>query len=344
MRLLTSGPIQRGLKSSTFSLARPFPSQRLLVTMSTPTLTGVNGFEALSLADSYEVVELAASPVEDQSNAAGSSSSPNRDTMAAEEGKELLITTTPRHIELQRIILPLRGQCPQDLPLDPKLTRGIMDRRMLYSYTVRFRSTDSPSPITTNKQDQVIVAVWSRLKNLAPSHWEEDARPGVVFNSEHKYEKGKQCSVIDVVCTAVELFEVVRDTLKRIVIDIDGQRLFFNQQCWSGSLPGNIFPVDILRLPLDIASSESFYTCLEELVKLKMGKLLGLGLVKFVGAEQDSSSYIARAYVLLNPHIMKLDLADMVSNFPLRLRWEGIEHSLMYEGRSLHKSIEFSLD
>ena len=144
-----------GIKVARASKPRPLfsPNPTLhdvsLPTMSTPTSTVVNGFEALSLADSYEVVELAASPVEDQSNAAGSSSSPNSDTMAADEGKELLITTTPHHIELQRIILPLRGECPEDLPLDPTLTRGIMDRRMLDSYTVRYRSTDSPSPIAT---------------------------------------------------------------------------------------------------------------------------------------------------------------------------------------------------
>lgn len=185
-------------------------------------------------------------------------------------------------------------------------------------------------------QDQIISAVLSRVKEVVPDEVGRTARPGVIFDADDDEKPAsRKRACLDLLCGTAEVFMAVRACLATIEVEpVKGERVVYSQHRWSNSLPGCLFPIDILRLPQVSAFKSELFKALEDMV-YRVGKVLGVGNVML--ADETGLTGITRAYVKLSPAAMKLNLGEMVAQLPTRLFFEGSGYTLRYTGCSLNE-------
>lgn len=242
----------------------------------------------------------------------------------------------------------LHGFCPRDEPLEHEVTFSCKDRRSLGPLSLRYRAPKGVQLITNYfRQDSVIDALWSNLKKLMPDQPPHNVRPSVLFEENKDEVKGDTLACITLVCASVESFMLIRDNLHEIRVEDDAKHIgIYAQHIWSNTLAGDIFPIDILRLPLGVACLNEFFSALDHMAS-PVGSLLGVGVVgidSWRGDDCTTTAGITRAYVQLYPSSMQLHFEDLIDRLPTRLQWEGVLYSIFYPGRDLHKVQKSSLD
>lgn len=291
---------------------------------STATSSSAAGFDKLSTTESGPTTPIPEKKdLKPESDAAG-------------ENKTLIVTESLRHTSLRRTFGPCYGTCPQDVPLELGTTYTTIDRRMLSPWTVRYRANVVGHLNSMRLQDQIISAVLSRVKEVVPDEVGRTARPGVIFDADDDEKPtSRKRACLDLLCGTAEVFMAVRACLTTIEVEpVKGERVVYSQHRWSNSLPGYLFPIDILRLPQGSALKYEFFTALKSMVS-RVGEALGVGHVML--ADERGLTGITRAYVKLSPDAMRLNLSEMVALLPTRLIYDGSGYTLRYTGCSLNE-------
>lgn len=246
---------------------------------------------------------------------------------------------------LKRSLFVLHGTPPHDEPLEHDITYSVQNRRNLGPLTISYRSEEGDRAIVDGWwQDRVANAIWARLRALLPQSSAEELqelpRPSVVFEEDADTSmEVRYCIDLVFEPRSIEAFKAARDGLE--VIQVDEEPLppiIYRQLTWTNTLSGQIFPIDILKIPISQACLTQFYTSLQDLTA-PIGSLLGAGLIQVEGWRTSSnfpSSNIIRAYVKLSPASMEVDLMTMVCRLPTHMMWQGVVYTLQYAGRELH--------
>ncbi|PWN24744.1 hypothetical protein BDZ90DRAFT_234694, partial [Jaminaea rosea] len=267
---------------------------------------------------------------------------------AAAKMKVLHIEAGQSAPKLERTLISLHGNCPRDEPLEQDAATSDVDRRMLGPLTLRYRSTKGNDLIIDAKaQNQITEAIWMRLKQLMPSHSPQSIRPAIAFDEDCTSKDGNILPCINIVCSTVESFVVTRNGITKIEHQEDSQQAdVYELHCWSNTLPGDIFPIDFPRLPLDDSCLTEFQQALDDAVS-DIGVTIGVGRVQFKPWQTDdttTSANVIRAYIRLSAGGMKLNFTDLVESVPSFFRWKGVEFSMLHPGRTLRQRHSASVE
>lgn len=311
--------------------------------MTSSTSTIVEGLDKLSTTDSAPTTPTAekkattpdAQKLQQQRAIAG------KKIMEQIEQKKLRIKASGQEGgRLKRSLLILHGQPPRDDPLVLDITSFGEDRRHIQPLTIRYLAKDTETACSRGDwQDRVTAAIWTRLQVISP---DVIARPAIIFDEDQE----SFAPILELTFDSVEQWAAAWEKLETIEVDHNTKHpLTYEQDVWANTLPANIFPVDILRLPVEEGRRSEFFAALQDLAS-PIGCVLGTGLIQAAAPGSDntpSPSGIIRFYIKLSTASMKVDFDDMIAGFPTKFCWQGEAFKMVYAGYE-YQEAEMSVD
>lgn len=306
--------------------------------MPTPTSSIVEGLDQLSTTSSRSLTPTAEKRHGDE------------ETKEAKESSALQVVYSTQPAErIERKLKVLHGNPPRDEPLEHDVTYSNQDRRSLGPLSIQYHSVEAHDWTTDcTRQDQIVRAVWSHLRDLLPSSSAADTLPAVVFDwlpLPDGEDMARMHAMIVLSFSSVEAFVVVREKLREIQLD-DGSNspITMVQDLWTNTLPGEVLPCDLLRFPVEDATIEEFFATLQHWCE-PLGQVLGVGAVMLrASPSSDVSANVIRFYVKINSAYMKLGFLALVEDLATHLRWKGQLYNVCWSGRDLRKTIAYSAD
>lgn len=252
-------------------------------------------------------------------------------TRAKIEGRVLRINTSSQEGgRLERKLLTLHGQPPQDEPLQHDFTYFGRDRRTLPGLTITYKVKAGTATNGGDWQDSLTQVIWRRLQILSPESADSFVRPAIVFDAA---VAGPPTFYI--VFKTVASWVAARKVLHIIEVENNAkQSLTYEIGIYTNSLAYNILPVDILLLPEAEARRSEFFAALQDMVS-PIGSMLGVGLVQVAASESDadpSSSEVIRFYIKLTPASMMADFSSVIAALPTSFRWDGATFKMAFPG------------
>lgn len=248
----------------------------------------------------------------------------------------------------RRSVIPVEGVWPEDAPLRSDATRASHDVRLMLPLTIRYlrASSEVGLPYWAREGD-IQRAIWQEVRReLQQMQRVEEPMPSIIFDSDH-LDARKQGGCIDVVFSSAEVFERMRLRIRTINLEKPGKKpCAFKIGCASNTLPGNIFPFDVLRLPISSIDTEVLLNSLNHMVR-DVGSAIGFGYYKVTdGIDEPPHERhdVIRAYIKLNSSSVTMPFAALASFLPSHFVWEGVPHTTVFAGRQLLKVAHHSAD
>lgn len=310
--------------------------------MASSTSTVVEGLDRLSTTDSAPTTPTAEKkamtadaqkPQQQQRDIAG------KKILEQIEQKKLRIKAAGQDGgRLKRSLLVLHGQPPRDDPLVLDITSFGQDRRHIQPLTIRYLAKDTETACSRGDwQDRVMEAIWTRLQVISP---DTTALPAIIFDEDQE----TLAPILELTFDSVEQWGAAVEKLQTIEVDHNTKHpLTYEQDVWTNTLPANIFPVDILRLPLEEARRSEFFAALQDLAS-PVGCVLGAGLIQAATlGSDDTSCGIIRFYIKLSAASMKAPFDKLICALPTKFCWQGEAFKMVYAGYEYQED-EMSVD
>ncbi|PWN24738.1 hypothetical protein BDZ90DRAFT_234693 [Jaminaea rosea] len=227
------------------------------------------------------------------------------------------------------------GQVPKENPYWTNSARVREDIRSLRALTIRYDSSGSKLTKSDFVQRDVRERIWRYVRHLSRDRGVD--LPEVCFDQHSAYSRSGS-AFIDLVFTSASTLTAVVKSLKEILIESpDQEQQRYVYLCCSNTLPGEIFVVECLGLPLDRLDVKDIAKGLDLAVS-RVGHLLGLAKVvasSWSTRVEDKYTGIVRAYVRLSQESLSLPHADFIKRLPTRFKLAGLSYTLQYAGSTL---------
>lgn len=234
----------------------------------------------------------------------------------------------------------LSGTCPIDQDLWIDHTQIHYDVRGLAPFTMRFRSTKSPSSVVSpESQGEVRRAVWRKIVELLGPKADAKTLPAVMFD-ECATEHGHQAGVIDLVFSDCDTLVEVTGKLETCTLEIkDGDHASsqYLLQGVTNSLGGEIFVVECLRLPITTANAKDVHEAFAAELR-NVGTVLGIGKLVTSTRGRKVDSGTSRIYIKIHEENMALPWRELLQKLPTSIKWQGYPYNLTFAGKSRYRS------
>lgn len=234
------------------------------------------------------------------------------------------------------------GECPQEDASWLCDATSCDDRRRLSPWTLRFVGSPGSASIV-GRQLQLEEAIWNvTAEEMRKKDWKHSL-PSIVFDHD-PLDAVKRHGCVDVIFTNGQLWRHMFVRMKKLQVkSTEGAPIVLTCVCASSGLPGDIMPLDLLRLPLTAENGQAVLKSLDAMV-LSVGRIVGLATAHTVGPDTSFSygAEVHRAYVKLSPASMLLPFEALVKRLCTHLIWKGTPYTLYYPGRSFHKAPVYS--
>lgn len=237
-------------------------------------------------------------------------------------------------------IKSLQGLCPPEGATWICDASSCTDRRLLQPLTLRFQSCQNYwSEDVQNRRYHIRQAIWDAVAEIMQQKSLKGSMPAILFDDD-PLDPSKAHGSLDVIFTESGLWAAMHARLKKIHVDLDGSSACeFSLVSCSNKLAGNIWTLDLLRLPLTSANSEAILQSLNEMMA-GIGTVTGLATVTHQGSDK-SFTYAPdchRAYLKLHEASMTISFHILIEKLPTHFVWEGVPLPMYYTGRILHKT------
>lgn len=281
------------------------------------------------------------------------SSAPGQDIEAAVEtgilgeGKLHISLADAMQPLLDRDIVPLEGECSEDLFWWDSQTLDRNDRRNLQPLTMRFLARDRPPGSSfRGRHDDIRRAIWQAVGNEMNKANVSGPLPSVIVE-ENPFNERKSRDCIDVSFDDGFLLSAILAKLSRIeIVEVDEEPWQLSLSYFSGTLPRDILPFDVLRLPVTQSNSKAVMQSLTTMMA-SVGTVLGIGKIHYpeeVLGRSLGPTQVTRDYLKLSRKSMTLPFNSLISQIPTHMVWKRASHSLQYAGRDLHDAAVHSDD
>lgn len=245
--------------------------------------------------------------------------------------------------DLVQVIQPLLGELPRDEPVLPNFTALENDVRSMPPMTVRFTSKADADPESIplyHQPEAVRLAVWRKMEQLMPGLTLSERRPTVMLDYRRIGQRTFR-GTIDLTFTSWEAVSLTTEKLAEIELEGEnGKSCRYIYYGVTNSLPGSVFVLECLRLPVNSANAHDVYEAFASLTSA-IGKVLGLGKVVTTSKKwgvDSSDNGLLKIYVELARNSMLLTpWQSLALQLPTHFRWHGIAYILRYRGDHFHE-------
>lgn len=240
---------------------------------------------------------------------------------------------------LRSSVTVVGGRCPYDLPYWFNQMDS-WDRRYMPPYTMRFSASASTSDVDLEgAQDEIRRAVWQATEIQMIERNLPGPLPSVLVELD-PLDPLKVDGCIDVTFANEDGLVAMVSCLSEIQIEkASGAICTLPFVYCSNSLPSNVIPFDLLRVPLTEDNSKAVFKSLDAMVS-DVGAVIGLAWIDYdqTSLRKLRPNDVLRAYLKLAPTSMALPFEVLATKMPTHFKWEGVPYTLQYAGRDFHKT------
>lgn len=240
----------------------------------------------------------------------------------------------------------LAGQSLEDQPYYFDHVEYLQDRRTLPPLSARFKAKHTLPlhqrqllPLSFAAQAEIRSALWNTMNALVPSSAPVGSLPRIMFDTD------TNADVITVTFPSLAGFQAFVASTTRIQLDGDVKYArTYVQDAVTNTLPGSLFILECLSLPLDGIDTSVLYASLKSMVS-PWATLEGLA--KVVGTSQRWQTIdpgILRLYVQLHRSKLAIPYHELLAFLPSHFKWHGIAYTLKYPGWHLRPNVVHSAD
>lgn len=196
-------------------------------------------------------------------------------------------------------------------------------------------------------EGEIQRAIWREVRReLQENEREEEPLPSIIFDRDH-LDPQKRHGCIDVIYSSADVWLHMKRYVKTIKLEKAGEESYtLRLLSASNTLPGNIFPFDVLRLPTYSIDTQVLLQSLDHMASA-VGSVIGFGYYKVTdGIDEPPHERhdVIRAYIKLSSSGITMPFAALASSLPSHFVWEGVPHTTAFAGRQLLKAARHSAD